>query len=283
MSDKSDQEFKSHKRIPNNSNSADPEKGKTYREKKYPILEFDDSSPVINPENIVSKRDVPEYAVICFFQEVIANLKNKKETRLVTNLKSEIGLNPVYEIKFQDKNLLVFHPGVGAPLAAALLEEVIVLGASKFIACGGAGVLDEEIQVGKLVVPTAAVRDEGTSYHYLPPAREVSASKEGLAAIEKVLKKHSCDYLLAKTWTTDSYYRETVAKVQQRKKEGCLTVDMEASAFFAVARHRGVTLAQILYGGDDVSCEEWDSRNWADKRSIREEVFWLAVEACLEM
>jgi len=150
----SDQEFKSENKLSDNSHSAEAEKGRGYREKKYPILEFDDSSPVINPENIVSKRDVPEYAVICFFQEVIANLKEREETRLVTNLKSEIGLNPVYEIKFQDKNLLVFHPGVGAPLAAALLEEVIALGASKFIACGGAGVLDEEIQVGKLVVPT---------------------------------------------------------------------------------------------------------------------------------
>ena len=279
----SDQESKSENKLSDNSNPAVGEKGRGYREKKYPILEYDDSSPVINPENVISKRDVPEYAVICFFQEVIANLKDREETRLVTNLKSEIGLNPVYEIKFNEKNILVFHPGVGAPLAAALLEEVIALGASKFIACGGAGVLDEEIQVGKLVVPTAAVRDEGTSYHYLPPAREVSASREGIAAIEKVLKKHKIDYLLAKTWSTDSYYRETVAKVQQRKKEGCLTVDMEASAFFAVARHRGVTLAQILYGGDDVSCIEWDSRDWADKRSIREEVFWLAVEACLEL
>jgi uridine phosphorylase len=50
------------------------------------------------------------------------------------------------------------------------------LGCAKFVACGGAGVLDREIQPGHPVVPTAAVRDEGTSYHYLPPGREVSAS-----------------------------------------------------------------------------------------------------------
>ena len=77
-----------------------------------------------------------------------------------------------------DERVALFHPGVGAPLAAGLLEEVIASGCKKFIACGGAGVLDREIAVGHLIVPTAAIRDEGTSYHYLPPGREVSPSPE---------------------------------------------------------------------------------------------------------
>ena len=127
------------------------------------------------------------------------------------------------------------------------------------------------------------MRDEGTSYHYLPPAREVQASPEGIAAIERVLRAERIEYIVSKTWTTDAVYRETPAKIQQRKAEGCLTVEMEAAAFFAVAQFRQVTFAQILYGGDDVSGSVWDSREWQTRESIRERIFWLAAQACLTL
>jgi uridine phosphorylase len=131
------------------------------------------------------------------------------------------------------------------------------------------------------VVPFAAVRDEGTSYHYLPPAREVEASVAGVAAIEAVLKKYGHEYLLTKTWTTDGVYRETPAKIQKRRQEGCMVVEMEAAAFFAVAQFRKVVFAQLLYGGDDLSGSEWDSRHWTKATTAREKLFWLAVESCL--
>ena len=115
------------------------------------------------------------------------------------------------------------------------------------------------------------------------PGREVNASPDGIAAIERVLKKHRHDYIVAKTWTTDAPYRETPSKVQLRKSEGCLTVEMEAAAFFAVAQFRGVVFAQMLYGGDDVSGDKWDTRSWQDRESVREQLFWLAAEACLDL
>ena len=68
-----------------------------------------------------------------------------------------------------------------------------------------------------------------------------------------------------------------------RKAEGCVTVEMEAAAFFAVARFRGVSFGQLLYGGDDVSSDEWDSRHWEKQTSVREKLFWLSAEACLSM
>jgi uridine phosphorylase len=194
-----------------------------------------------------------------------------------------MGTHPIYEINHAGQRLTVFHPGMGAPLAIGMLEEVIALGCTKFIACGGAGVLDSSIAVGHILVPTSAIRDEGTSYHYLPPSREVAADSAGIAAIEKVLQAHHCDYLLSKTWTTDAIYRETPQKVKQRRAEGCLTVEMEAASFFAVAQFRGVQFAQMLYGGDDVGSEKWDSRNWNDHTSVREKLFWFAAEACLAL
>ena len=80
---------------------------------------------------------------------------------------------------------------------------------------------------------------------------------------------------------TDAVYCETEVKVRHRKAEGCLTVEMEAVAFFAVAQFRSVQFDQLLYGGDDVSSSEWDSRLWDSHTSVREKLFWLAAEACL--
>ncbi len=248
----------------------------------YPILEFDPTpEAIIEPKRLIKPVDIPEHAVACFFQDVITQFSQQHKARVIRHLRSEIGTHPIYELEVFGKRLAVFHPGVGAPLAAGLLEETIALGCKKFIACGGAGVLDGTVVVGHPVIPTAAIRDEGTSYHYLPPGREVSASPAGVAALETVLKAHQIEYLLAKTWTTDGLYRETVPKMQRRRAEGCLTVEMEAAAFFAVAQFRGVQFAQLLYGGDDLSGSEWDSREWESHASVREKLFWLAAEACL--
>ncbi len=202
------------------------------------------------------------------------------EAKVIKHLRSELGTHPIYEIQYNGQRLTVFHPGLGGPLAAGILEEVIALGCRHFIACGGAGVLDSVLSVGQVLVPTAAIRDEGTSYHYLPPSREVLPDPQAIAAIEQTLKAHDCIYVAGKTWTTDAIYRETAAKVQRRRDEGCICVEMEAASFFAVAQFREVQFAQLLYGGDDVSGNEWDSRNWT-RHTIREELFWLAAEACL--
>src|SRR5258707_15161904 len=160
-------------------------------EHDYPILEFD-STPqaILEPQRIIKPIDVPEHAVMCFFQDVITQLSQQHKARVIKHLRSEIGTHPVYEIEVEGRRLAVFHPGVGAPLAAAMLEEVIALGCRKFIACGGAGVLDGSLVVGHPVVVTAAVRDEGTSYHHLPPGRQVAPHAEALPAVQSTLPAH---------------------------------------------------------------------------------------------
>lgn len=252
--------------------------------KQFPILEFDpDKNALINPKKESKAIDIPEHCVICFFQDVINKLNQQKKLTRVAVQKSEVGKHPIYVLEFQNKKIALYHPGVGAPLSVGLFEEVIARGCKKFFACGSCGVLDSSIARGQVLIPTAAVRDEGTSYHYLSPSREVAANPKAILAIETVLKRNEIDYLPTKTWTTDAFYRETPKKIALRKSEGCLTVEMEAAALFAVAQFRNVILGQILYGGDDVSGKEWDSRKWTKDKDMRERFFWLAVEACLEL
>ena len=141
------------------------------------------------------------------------------------------------------------------------------------------------LAAGTVVVPSGAVRDEGTSYHYIEPAREISVDPDVVRVIESVLQRHSVTYRVGKTWTTDAFYRETRTRIARRTAEGCLTVEMECSAFLAVAQFRGATFGQILATGDDVSGDEWDERDWgsAAHRDFADKLFWLAVEACLAL
>ena len=178
---------------------------------------------------------------------------------------------------------MVAHPGIGAALAAGSFDEIIALGARKFVACGTAGVLKSELDMGSVVIVGSALRDEGTSYHYAPPSREIAADKEVIGKLEKVVQNHGVSYSIGKTWTTDGFYRETKGKVARRVAEGCIAVEMEASALIAAAQHRKVAFGQYLLACDDVSGENWDPRYVSDRISSDEKLFWLAVEACLSL
>ncbi len=247
----------------------------------YPILEFDpDKTSVTNPETLRYSFKVPENCLLCFFNDILLSLYKKGVTKIIGNATSSMGRFPIYETEFNGRKIALFNPGVGAPLAAAFLEEIISLGGRKFIACGGAGVLDKKISAGHLLVPTSAIRDEGTSYHYLPPGREIGANPSALRTLTNTLTKHNIKYLLTKTWTTDAFYRETKEKVKLRQSEGCLTVEMEASALFAVAEFRGVSLAELLYAADDVSDDIWDIRSTKEREITKQDVVNLSIEAC---
>ncbi len=252
--------------------------------RRYPILEFDPSrKALIDPRpRREGKTGAPEHCVFCYFREVVERLARRDDVKAIARWRWADTFI-LYEMSVKGKRIGVMRPAVGAPVAAGLLDDAIALGCRKFIVCGGAGSLVPGQEIGAICVPTSAVRDEGTSYHYLPPEREARPSPKALAAIKRVLTRHGLDYALGKTWTTDAPLRETPDKIALRRGEGCITVEMEAAAFFAVARFRKVMLAQMLYAGDDVSGEKWDERGWTGKAEVRQGLFDLAVEACLEM
>jgi uridine phosphorylase len=245
-----------------------------------PILDFDPApEAIIEPLKIIERRSYSPRVVFCFFHEVIAGLVKDGKAVQVDRLRSEMGDNPIYQMDFNGSPFMLVHPGVGAPLAVGFMEEMIARGSRFFITCGGAGVLDPKFNVGHVLIPTEAVRDEGTSYAYLPAGVKVRPTEKALAAVQSVLEKHHVPHDLVKTWTTDAIYRETVDRARLRRRQGCSVVEMEAAAFFAVAAFRGVEFGQMLYGGDSVHESGWDSREWDSRVSIRERLFWLAAEA----
>ena len=252
---------------------------------EYPILEFDNvREAVIEPSRVLKPvPGIPERCVLPIYNTVIEALRTRNLLSQVTDIGTSIGPMPVYRMTYKDTDVIVAHPGLCAPFVAAVLEELIAFGCRKFIACGSAGVLDSGLAKGTVVVPNGAVRDEGASYHYVPPDREIGTDPGVVAVIESVLKAHAVKYRVGKTWTTDAIYRETKNRIAKRKAEGCLTVEMECAAFLAVAAFRRVQFGQLLATGDDVSREEWDPRRTEEDTSFPERLFWLSVEACIKL
>lgn len=250
----------------------------------YPILEHDPTpEAMIEPSKVIAPRDMPEHSVACFFKDVIDKIAAEREAKVSVENRWEDGPHPVYEIEHKGKRLAFFQPGIGSSQAVAILEEVIAFGCRKFVACGGCGVLEPDLAAGHLIVVSSAVRDEGTSYHYLLPSREIQANARALSSISRELTGIGIPHLVGKTWTTDAPYRETVDAIARRRAEGCVVVEMEASAMMAVAQFRDVTFGQVLYAGDDLSGPEWDRRDWQSLTEVRENLFWLCADAVLSL
>jgi len=246
-----------------------------------PILEPPGRGPAIIEASTIyrRKRRIPPRVVLCFFHEILKRAEEDGELTLRHRLHGEGEPVPVYSAGRGRHAVTVAWAGLTAPFSAAVLEELIGLGGRQFLACGGAGVLDGSIPVGTPIVVTRALRDEGTSYHYLRPGRWARPDPEATRALREACRAAGVRYRVGPTWTTDGLYRETHRQIRRRRAEGCLAVEMEAAAFFAVARFRRVAFGQILYAGDDVSGERWDHRDWHRQRDAREQLYRLTLRA----
>ena len=256
----------------------------SFEKKEFPILEFD-PNPIakISPSYLTERVDIPEYCVITFFGDVIQEMLQAGKLEQVATFYSATVHLPVYKTEYDGKPIAIVQGFLGAAGSAALLEELIVMGIQKVIVCGAAGVLQKGIQVGHLVIPYSAVRDEGLSYHYIAPSREIDCNPHALQVMGRSLSREGIPYIKAKTWTTDAFYRETADKIALRVSEGCVTVEMEAAAFFAVSKFRKIVLGQILFGGDDLSGVTWDSRRWTSREEIRRSLVELSCKTCLQL
>ncbi|MBU1093053.1 MAG: nucleoside phosphorylase [Firmicutes bacterium] len=248
--------------------------------KEFPILEFDPEKDAhINPRNISLKYPkLPSRLVVCFFNDVILKLLEDHEIFLFMTI---VGENNLEVYKFFNHDLAIIPGKLGAPACAGFLDECIALGSKYVMFCGGGGVLRSDLTVGKLIVIDSAIRDEGTSYHYVEPKREIQANQKVVHQITQYLKAKNIDYVLGKTWTTDAFYRETKSKIALRKEEGAILVEMEQSAMIAVSQFRGIEYGAIIYSGDDLSTDVWDSRGWKHREDIRYALTMLCVDIVL--
>lgn len=244
----------------------------------YPILEYDtDKQAVIQPARH-NKAALPERCVITFFGEVLEEFVRKYNAQRVSAYNSEMRDFPVYKAKYNGKDVCMVQAVVCSGSIAMMTDFLIGYGVKYIMACGGCGVLDD-IPAGDIIIPVSALRDEGASYHYLPPSREIELDKDVIKNIKRVMAKRHIPFVECKTWTTDGFYRETPDMISYRKEEGCGVVEMECATMAAIAKFRGIKFGQILYSGDILAdFENYDEREWPKNITAREKLFYLAMD-----
>lgn len=172
--------------------------------------------------------------------------------------------------------------GIGASVAATLLEELIAFGVKKFISVGSAGTLQKNIKIGDLIVCDKAIRDEGTSYHYLKPEKYAHASAKITTRIRQALNDRKQKYHIGTSWTVDAPYRETIVEVGQYQKEGVATVEMEVAALFAVAQYRKVEMGAIFTRSDSLASLKWKPKFHLKKTNKGLETIYKAALSALQ-
>ncbi len=243
------------------------------KESEYPILEFDDNkTAILNPISFGGWTFETDKLVITFFPEVMEKLADEGKIVLEKTISDE---NPVLIYRFLDDGTLITLGQVGCPACAGNLDLFNAMGITKVMFCGGGGVLDKDIEVGQILVVDGAIRDEGFSYHYIKPSRCVYTDPEVTEKITQYLDKNSISYIRGLTWTTDALFRETRDKIARRKQEGAKIVEMEQAGCIAVSKFRGFKYGALIYGGDDVSQNEWSSRSWRSREGIRYDLVML--------
>lgn len=164
------------------------------------------------------------------------------------------GLHSNFQIHILDRENIGFlkMPGIGAPLSVTFFEELVGLGLKRAINIGTAGGLQHE----GVFLCDRAIRDEGTSHHYIPHGRYSYPDKRLTDELGKEIVKQGIDFERATSWTIDAPYRETKKEIAHYKNQGVATVEMEASALFAVAKLRKTQIASAFVVSD-VLGEKW--------------------------
>ncbi len=223
------------------------------------IDSYDEKSPAkINVRK--NENAVPVDAVIYTFSHEIEKYATENYAcEKVGEYKMASGSHAAYVLAHNGKKFGFYKTWVGAPACVAPIEEAAtVFEAHRFIHFGGAGCLDKEIARGKVMIPTEAYRDEGTSYHYAPASDYIRI--KNWETVRDFMEENKIPYVTGKTWTTDAFYRETVNNFEKHKAEGCISVEMEGSAVQAVCDFRGYEVYMFFTGGDLLDAPEWTMR-----------------------
>ncbi len=231
---------------------------------EIPILEFDTEQNAVLMPGHHSDYKFPQKAVMLFMESEIDAFVTKNKCDIVGKFVSVTKEFYVYKTEMNHVDIAFVQAPLGGAAAVQIMEQLIAGGVKEIIAAGCCGALVNDTE-GTFFIPTAALRQEGTSYHYLPPSREIELDFAPIEAICKVLENMGINYRTCKTWTTDGFYRETKDMVQYRKSEGYSVVEMECASMAACAKMRGIHFGQVLFTADSLAnIDAHDIRNWGN-------------------
>ena len=227
-----------------------------------PLLEYDDSSKeVIPPDHDLEGITLPKKCLFTFLGDVVDEYAKAHNAEVVRELITVSHNIKIYVLHEENEDICLVQSIIGAPAAVMTLDSLVSSGCEKVIAVGSCGVL-AELPENAFIVPTKALRAEGTSCHYLPASRFIELDEEPISVIGNAFKKHGLPFVTCTTWTTDGFFRETRDMVKYRLEEGCSVVEMECAALAACCRKRGAKFGQFLFTADSLAnVHEYDARS----------------------
>lgn len=249
-------------------------------EHEYPILEYStEPTAIINP--VRDETPFPRLCIMTFFQDVLDAFVTKYHGEIIGTYASEMKKFHAYGLSYKNTDLCIIQAVVGSGSIAMMSEWLYGKGVEILLCCGGCGVL-ADIPAGDVILPVRSLRDEGSSYKYLPPSRYIELDREPIQIFKAVLEENGIPYIECTTWSTDGFYRETPDMVRHRVKQGCSAVEMECATVAAIARFRNKTFGQLLYSGDILTgSADYDDRNWYANLSARETIFRITLESLI--
>ncbi len=221
------------------------------------------SQPLVTPQQSKAHKeqhadgelpDPPEAVILCYSRRLLEYFLEHYDGQRIDHY-----YGTLYAFDETDRTVGVLGDfGIGAPVTAMLMEELIADGVETFLSIGLAGCLDDTIDLGEFVVCNGAIRDEGVSHHYVTPAKYIRPSDRLLSRTRRVLTDRQIQFHVGPSWTIDAIYRETEAEVRQYAAEGVLTVEMEAATVFTVAASQGVDAGAMFVVSDYLDPTGWE-------------------------
>ncbi|MDE6725921.1 MAG: nucleoside phosphorylase [Ruminiclostridium sp.] len=251
------------------------------------LEEFDSSkSAVINPDMVVNRiNDFPDVTVSCFSHHLFKNLLEFFEPEQIGESHSATGVIPIYKAEYKGKSFAMYQSYVGEPACGGIYEDIMAMGSKCLILLGNCGVLDKNIEDCGIIIPTKAIRDEGFSYHYAPPGDTIEVNTKYRELFKQVLKEFNYNYVEGTTWTIDACYRETRDKVNKRREQDAVCVEMECAGMQALCNFRGTDFFQFFYAGDNLDHSEWQPRSLSGEVRLddKSKIALLAFELGLKI
>jgi len=207
----------------------------SFEEKKY------NEESVFLPENLLrearrqknlSECNVPKVCILDPDGDIVRYLK-KHLAQL--NTCWACYHSELYNAKYKDLEFGIIGCAVGASYAVLLAEQLFVSGCELVISVTSAGKINDSVLSDYLLIKDT-LRDEGTSYHYLPKGGESVLNPPLLGRLQPLLSDKSLSVQIGKSWTTDAPYRETASAISKAKSLGADAVEMEASALYAFSK-----------------------------------------------
>ena len=230
------------------------------------VFKWGVGQPIVNPEYFLKGESYGEWALI-FFTDYV-----REEVERIFGLKSRIfpSIRP-RNVSVRGVEVSLIYPFFGAPSTVMALEVAISGGVNKIVMLGEAASIDPAISIGNFIMVDRGLREEGTSYHYIPTGRWIeykTALSYRLGEFIETEYGEKVKYV--SIWSIDAPFRETIDKIMEYRRLGVSAIDMESTAVLALAKYRGVEVAILLTVSDEIHDGKWVTGWGRDKLIDRE-------------